>query len=60
MRSARGLRSDKQAWSRTEPHVYRVPMKRHSFWFGPRGERAKGQGKKKPGTFDLLGLTHIC
>ena len=23
-------------------------------------ERAKRQGKKKPGTFDFLGLTHIC
>jgi len=23
-------------------------------------ERAKKQGKKKPGTFDFLGLTHIC
>jgi hypothetical protein len=23
-------------------------------------ERAKRQGRKKPGTFDFLGLTHIC
>lgn len=37
------------------------PVKTRLLEFGRYAEeRAKRQGRKKPGTFDFLGLTHIC
>ena len=62
-RLLRSLRIVTGASIAVEPVICFVPENLHvgmSRLHSVAEERAKRQGKKKPGTFDFLGLTHIC